>query len=274
MPKNAPLVLAAGLPQTQPAEHGSARIMVFRPERFTMREVLTNAKRIGFRPGTVIDCGFAYGTEGLDVFEEATYVLIDPVSEVEPVMRRFCESHPGSLYAVVAVSDEEGAMDMVTRKGVTGSSFHTKFLKQVDEVRKVPVVTLDGYLNGRDVPKPYLLKLDVEGHELHVLHGAARTLLDTEMVIMEIGTWAEDHRRGRPSMMDLFRFMEEQGFVFYEFVDPGFRPIDGALYMFDAVFVRTDSVVRRERRHKTPEQAQQARQVKEFNARTALARRR
>ncbi|HEY5411450.1 MAG TPA: FkbM family methyltransferase [Caulobacteraceae bacterium] len=240
-------------------------------ERLTKRAVLENIKRIGFRPGAVIDCGFAYGTEGLDVFEEAIYALIDPVQEVETAMRRFCETHPGSIYGVVAVGDEEGTMDMVTRKGVTGSSFHTKFLKHIDEIRRVPVVTLDGFLAAHDLPKPYLLKLDVEGHELHALRGAERTLRDTEIVIMEIGTWAEDHRRGRPSMMDLFRYMEDHGFVFYELVDPGFRPIDGALYMFDAVFAKIDSIVRRERRHKTPDQAAQSRQVKEQNAEAALS---
>ena len=240
-------------------------------ERLTKRAVLANAKRIGFRPGTIIDCGFAYGTDGLfGVFEDAVHILIDPVKEAEPAMQRFCEEHPGSIYFNVAVSDAEGSAQMVTRKGVTGSSFHTKYAKREDQMREVPVATLDSLLAGRDLPKPYILKLDIEGHELHALRGAQETLQHTEMVIMEIGTWAEDHRRGRPSMMDLFRYMEDIGYVFYEFVEPGFRPIDGALYMFDAVFVRTDSVVRRERRHKSPEDAEKARRVKEEHARAAL----
>ncbi len=242
-------------------------------DRLTKRAVLENIKRIGFRPGTIIDCGFGYGTEGLlDVFEDVAYALIDPVQEVEPAMRRFCNDHPGSVYGVVAIGDREGELDMVTRKGVTGSSFHTKFLKGVDQIRKVPVVTLDGFLEPHRLPKPYLLKLDVEGHELHALRGATETLRNTEIVILEIGTWAEDHLRGRASLMDLFRFMEEHDFVFYEFVEPGFRPIDGALYMFDAVFAHVDAVVRRERRHKTPEQAIEARLAKERNAREALER--
>ena len=240
-------------------------------ERLTKRAVLENTRQIGFRPGTIIDCGFAFGTDGLfDVFEGVRHVLIDPVQEAEPAMVRFCEQHPGSIYRVAAVSDEVGVLRMVTRPGITGSSFHTKMLKTADKYRDVPTITLDGLTAELDLPKPYLLKLDVEGHELHVLRGAEKALLDTEMVIMEIGTWAEDHRRGRPSMMDLFRFMEDHDFVFYEFVEPGYRPIDGALYMFDAVFVKTGSVLRQVRRHKSPEQAQLARQTKEENARNAL----
>ena len=239
--------------------------------RLGKRAVLENCRRIGFKPGAVIDCGFAYGTEGLEVFkDDAVYLLIDPVQEAEPAMIKFCESHPGSSYAVVAVSDEEGTAEMVTRKGITGSSFHTKFAKGFDQRRKVPVTTLDKLVEERNLPGPYLLKLDIEGHEMHALRGAPRTLEKTDMIIMEVSTWAEDHRRGRPSMMDLFRFMEESGFVFYEFAEPAFRPIDGALYMFDAVFVKTDCILRQERRHKSKEQAAAARQKKEENAKAAL----
>ena len=42
--------------------------------RFAKGAILENAKRIGFHPGAVIDCGYAYGTEGLEIFEEAVYL--------------------------------------------------------------------------------------------------------------------------------------------------------------------------------------------------------
>jgi len=240
-------------------------------ERLSKKAILENARAIGFRPGTIIDVGFAFGTEGLfEVFDDVHHVLLDPIQEAEPAMQRFCQDHPGSIFFVAAASDAEGVLKMVARKGVTGSSFHTKFKKESAEMRKVPTITLDKIVRENELPKPYLLKLDVEGHELHVLKGAEQCLQDAEMVIMEIGTWAEDHPKGRPSMMDLFRYMEDHGFVFYEFAEPGYRPIDGALYMFDAVFVKIDSVLRRERSHKTPEQAAISRQVKEDNVRAML----
>lgn len=241
-------------------------------ERLSKKAILENARRIGFRPGTIIDVGFALGTEGLfEVFEDVKHVLLDPIQEAAPAMERFCQEHAGSIYFLAAASDAEGVLKMVARKGVTGSSFHTKFKREDAQLRDVPTVTLDSIVIENELPKPYLLKLDVEGHELHVLRGAeASCLQDTEMVIMEIGTWAEDHPRGRPSMMDLFRYMEDHGFVFYEFAEPGYRPIDGALYMFDAVFVKTDSVLRQERSHKTPEQAAIARKAKEDNVQAVL----
>jgi len=239
--------------------------------RLRKKAVLENAKRIGFAPGTIIDVGFAYGTEGLyDTFEDARAILIDPVAEAEPAMKAFCEAHPGSAYYVAAASDAPGTVKLLARAGVSGSSIHAKGAPD-GQWREVPAVTLDAIVAERKPPKPYLVKLDVEGHELHVLGGAEACLKDTEMVILEVSTWAEDHPLGRPSLIDLFLFMNERGFVFYEFVEPSFRPIDGALYMFDAVFVKTDSILRRQRKHKTVEQAAVARKVKTEHAETALA---
>jgi len=239
--------------------------------RLRKRNILRNAKAIGFRPGAIVDVGFAYGTEGLDeVFEDVRYLLIDPVAEIEPVMAEFCAGRPGSAYVVAAASDREGEMEFIAREGVSGSSFHTK-LKADGERRKVPVHTLDALLAGRDLPGPLLIKIDTEGHELHVLRGAEQTLKRTGMVIAEISTWMEDNTLGRAGMMEIFQFMHERGFVFYEFAEPSFRPIDGALYMFDAVFVPRDSVLRRQKANKTPEQAAAAQAVKREHADLALS---
>lgn len=239
--------------------------------RLRKRNILRSAKQIGFRPGTIVDIGFAYGTEGLDeVFEDARYLLIDPVAETEEVMARFCAGHPGSAYVVAAASDRDGEMEFIAREGVSGSSFHTK-LKADGERRNVPVRTLDRILAEHDLPDPLLIKIDTEGHELHVLRGAEQALRRAGMVIAEISTWMEDNTLGRAGMMEIFQFMHERGFVFYEFAEPSFRPIDGALYMFDAVFVPKDSVLRRQKANKTPEQAAAAQAVKREHAELALS---
>ena len=238
--------------------------------RLRKRNILRNAKQIGFAPGTIIDVGFAFGTEGLDeVFEDARHLLIDPMAETEAVMARFCAEHPGSIYRVAAASDQAGQLELIARQGVTGSSFHTK-LKGDGERRQVPTVTLDQVVADDDLPGPFLIKLDTEGHEMHVLRGAEATLRSAGMVIIEVSTWMEDNSLGRPSLLEIFNFMDQRGFVFYEFAEPSFRPIDGALYMFDAVFVPKDSILRRQRANKSPEQAALAQAVKQEHAEAAL----
>jgi len=246
----------------------SGRISVTRLMKGT---ILENAKRIGFRPGTIIDVGFAFGTDGLfDIFDDVSHVLIDPIAETEQAMELFCKEHPNSVYYVAAASDTSGSRPIVARSGVTGSSFHTKLKTKDGQLREVPTVTLDQIAEAHSLPKPYLVKLDVEGHELNVLRGAEQCLLNTEMIIVEVSTWTDDHPLGRPSLIDLFLFLSERGFVFYEFAEPGYRPIDGALYMFDAVFVAANSGLRQVRANKTPEQAAISREVKAAHVRAML----
>ena len=138
-------------------------------------------------------------------------------------------------------------------------------------MRAVPLVTLDELVVKHDLPGPYLLKLDVEGHELHVLRGALEKCLPkTELVTAEVGTWLENRPKGRASMMDVFRFMEDHGFVLYDIIEPAYRPLDGALYMFEAVFVRADSVLRERTSARTPEQAAANLKIKQARADAAL----
>jgi len=243
------------------------RDLSFAP-RQSRRAVLENARDAGFRPGTIIDVGFFVGTEGLyGIFEDTHHLLIEPVAEVEPAMKAFCETHPNSSYVVAAASDEPGSKPMVVRRSVGGSSFHGTLKVEDAETREVPTITLDQLVRERQPPKPYLLKLDVEGHELHVLRGAREACLkDAEMVILEVNTWREDRKRGGASLMDLFGFMDQQGFIFYDFIEPCYRPLDGALAVFDGVWVKTDSVLRQVRSFRNKQQYEATRHYKEQKA--------
>ena len=232
---------------------GSPKSMI--SARQTRRAVLENARDNGFHPGTIIDVGFAVGTEGLyGVFEDVHHLLIEPVAELEPAMARFCQTHPNSSYLVAAVSETAGEQSMVVRRVVGASSFHGTLKTGDAEMRQVPTFSLDQLVRERDLPKPYLLKMDIEGHELHALRGAREVCLeDTEMVILEVNTWMETRKRGSASMMDLFTFMDAHGFVFYDLIEPNYRPHDKALAVFDGVWVKTDSILRSKRSHRGAE---------------------
>jgi len=241
--------------------------------RLKMRAVLENAKAAGFRPASIIDVGFATGTTGLhDVWDDVRRLIIEPVAEAEPTMIRFCQEHPGASYEVAAASDAPGQRAMAVRPAISNSSFHVKLKGDHCEARMIPLVTLDELVVKHDLPGPYLLKMDVEGHELHVLRGALETCLPrTEMVIAEVGTWLDARPKGRASMMDVFRFMEDHGFSFYDIIEPAYRPLDGALYMFEAVFVRPDSILREKTSVRTAEQAAENLKVKQARADAALS---
>jgi hypothetical protein len=94
------------------------------------------------------------------------------------------------------------------------------------ETIDVAVMRLDDVLDGA---VPVLLKVDVEGHELAVMHGATRLLADRRLQALIVET---DCARGTPAAQDaaLRSLLAAQGFhsVSYDFRARALRPAAAA----------------------------------------------
>ena len=89
---------------------------------------------------------------------------------------------------------------------------------------------------------PQLLKVDVQGYELEVLKGGARTLSSVEAIIAEVSFFR--FQAGMPVFHELVESLRRQGFVCYDVLSLSPRPLDGALAQADLLFVREDSQLR------------------------------
>jgi FkbM family methyltransferase len=78
------------------------------------------------------------------------------------------------------------------------------------DVTEVPMVRLDDFAEEQEVT---LVKIDVEGYELHVLEGARRTLQNTLFVYFE--AWSEHFCRFGCTYSTIHRLLEELGFNVY-----------------------------------------------------------
>ncbi len=85
-----------------------------------------------------------------------------------------------------------------------------------------------------------MIKIDLEGYELPVLHGGERLLREVEVIVSEVDFYDFDNA-GRTVFGDLFAFLRERGFTFYDAAMLLARPRDGRLALGDVVFVRNDS---------------------------------
>ncbi|MBN9318895.1 MAG: FkbM family methyltransferase [Caulobacterales bacterium] len=217
------------------------------------RSVLENARDAVLDVATIIDVGFATGTEGLYGVFDAYNFLVEPIAEMEPALRDFVQSHPKTSYVLAAASDSDGVAEIVVRRSAGASGFHATTKAGDSEQREVAKFKLDTLVRDHGLVGPFLIKIDVEGHELHVLKGAIATLAETALIILEIHPWNDDRKRGSATMMDLFRFMEDAGFAFYDLIEPFYRPLDGALFGFDGVWVKADGPLRRVRSFRSKE---------------------
>jgi FkbM family methyltransferase len=100
---------------------------------------------------------------------------------------------------------------------VWGSPTHVPVAEE-----QVQAMTLDQILALLMIDHVDLLKLDLQGYELHALHGALDTLSRTDHVISEV-SWVELYE-GQVLYPELNEFLESQGFTHQQFYDLRYMP--------------------------------------------------
>jgi FkbM family methyltransferase len=237
----------ASTPQLQPAS----------TPRCSMAGSLRQLARLGFKPQTVIDVGVAYETPELyQEFRDANILLIEPLAEFEPFLRKICATYKAQ-YVLAAAGETTGTAVLNVHPDKYGSSLLKEIEgPRVDGIpREVPVVTIDQVCSKKNLKGPYLIKVDVQGAELQVLAGASRTLQETEAVLLEVSLLGMFI--GGPQLYDVVSRMKQLGFVVYDVWGFQYRPFDNALSHVDVVFVREDGPFRASHVYATPEQREE-----------------
>jgi FkbM family methyltransferase len=107
--------------------------------------------------------------------------VFEPLPMNQQALLRLCELNPALPISVVpfAISDTDGlghltVMPDFSMGKLTDSSFQVEATAS-GEI-SVTVRQIDSMLYSREIPPPRVVKIDVEGAELHVLRGATETL--------------------------------------------------------------------------------------------------
>jgi FkbM family methyltransferase len=135
------------------------------------------------RGGTMVDIGGWYGPWTRRLVHRADRVVIIEPTPLHQVLRRTLP--PTVDVIAAAASDHRGVADIwlpPSDAGARGvSSLHRRDIHGTSI--RVPLVTVDG-LGLRDVT---FIKIDVDGHEVPVLHGAAETIKrDQPRLLVEV----------------------------------------------------------------------------------------
>ncbi len=218
----------------------------------TVVGLLESLKKSGFEPQTIIDIGANVGNWSRmahQVFPSAQFFMIDGNPDNEPSLRSSATDIGRDSECSISLLGPEEKSDVTFYKLGTGSSVLAELKpfdkSQVSEVT-LPMRTLDGFLENRQLESPALLKLDVQGFELQVLRGATATLSRAEVVILE--TSLLPYNENAPLFAEVIAFMAEREFLAFDFCGQARRQTDQALFQTDVVFVRRDSALRMPRK--------------------------
>lgn len=195
-------------------------------------------------PKLIIDIGVANGTPELYSAFPAIkykYLLIEASPVYSDRLHELARTMKATALQVFCGREDGEILLHSDRNPEFSSAYVLNRPTQVEDIR-VPMRSLDSILEESDYfpEKGILLKIDVEGAELDVLHGATRTLERTEAVIIECSI-APKYKKGA-EFADVVSYMKDRGFSILDLLAGASR--EGKLYQLDAVFVRTNAAFR------------------------------
>ena len=205
--------------------------------RFQAVEVTLRGMRDrDFSPNLVIDAGAHLGSFSLvarQIFPEAGFHLVEPQPACIQPLRAVC-AREGFILHECALADREGSIDM-SRADTPSTGVHVR-LDGGAETVSIPARTLDGlFADVISRNSRVLLKLDLQGYELHALRGATNVLPHIEAILTEVSFFAQAYE---PSIGGLLTFLNAAGFELYDVAALSGRTRDNRLRQGDFVFAR------------------------------------
>lgn len=185
----------------------------------------------GLSVKTIVDIGVNTETrELIKVFPDLKHILFEPVEEYYAAINKKYKSIDYDLIKC-AVSDENGStiLNIKSQGNDKGKITHSQVGKEKNTqlARTVEKITLDSFFEKNNhYLKPYLLKIDVDGHEMPILKGSVNTLNNVSCVIIEAPLTVLPQR---------MNFLVNRGFVLWDIVDLAYYY--GNLSQVDLIFL-------------------------------------
>ncbi|MBP29428.1 FkbM family methyltransferase [Methylobacterium sp.] len=201
--------------------------------RPTKEQSLDLIKSRGIEFKTILDVGILTGTpELIKGFPDKHHVLFEPVIEFKSAIE---EAYRGISHEFIncAISDVDGEVTLETKSVIAGVDIsHSSIVDgpaASSAHRTVPMFKMDSFLADYPREGPYLLKIDIDGHELKVIEGAHLTLQQTSIVIIEA-----DHAHIAERLIAL----QHHGFEILDIVEPCYY--DDAFWQCDIVLIKPE----------------------------------
>mgnify|MGYP001263629321 CR=1 FL=1 len=206
---------------------------------------LERMKQSGFSPRNIVDVGAyegAWTRKCATLFPDADYLMVEAMPKKKEQLERVSREHRIKSQVAIAVLGSGDGQEVYFSELETASSVleenETQHQRVLRKTRSLDRIVQEAGFNEID-----LLKLDVQGYELEVLKGFGEHIKKTEVIISEISLI--DIHKGVPLLRDVVNFMFDRGFVTYDICSVSIRrPLDGALWQTDFMFVKHDSVFR------------------------------
>ena len=182
------------------------------------------------------------------ILPDAHISSFEPIRETyEKLAKEFKDVHQVDVYQY-AIGERNGNV-LINRNDFSPTSsilpisrqqkreFVSRFPQIVNQT--VPemsaIRTLDDVVEELKVSAPYLIKIDTEGYEAHVINGGRKTISGAAIAILETSFYRLYN--GQSLFSDIHDMMAELGFYYAGSLASGYSPVDGLPLQQDSIFL-------------------------------------
>jgi FkbM family methyltransferase len=204
-----------------------------------MNDTLNALLKLGVEMNSILDVGVLHGTPALmQNFPTLKHYLFEPIDDhFDTINSNYARLDHELHHVALSNTDGEAWQNGICNNAsgnITHSHISDEPLSREQEPRLIvskPVrkAKLDSMVPALGAAAPYLLKIDVDGHEIPILQGAVETLKNASVVVIEAT---------RGTLLDRAQLLADNGFLLFDIVD--FAYYAGVLHQVDLVFVRKD----------------------------------
>lgn len=197
---------------------------------------------------TIIDIG---ANEGQFIDKISKILPEENIFSFEPLQgsfKRLEERASGKKNITIfnfALGDEEKET-IINRNEYSPSSslleltqLHKNAFPITEKVReeKIFVKVLDRIVKDLKLKKKVMMKIDVQGYEIHVLRGAENTIKEVDIILIETSFY--ELYKNQPLFKDIYNFLSDRGFNYYGSLEQLYDERDGKILQADSVFIRS-----------------------------------
>jgi len=206
----------------------------------------------GRKVQVICDIGAHHGEMAImfsTLYPSAIIYSFEPYSQSFASLKKNVKNNPKIQPVHTAISSANGtaelyinAQDSSSALSATGEMGRKYQSWQTETIGKeiVQTTTLDSWGSQNKIPEIHLLKLDIQGYELHALRGAVQYLQSSVRLIYTEVEFVKIYNENC-LYFELEQFLREYGFELYQLYNLTSGE-DGRLVTGDAIFIHRDRV--------------------------------
>lgn len=211
--------------------------------------MLERLRQAGFQRPVIYDIGASntvWSVLAHAIFPDACIEMFEPLAEVSDRYAKGKLTHPKVVAFLQTAEQTTHPIALGRRNGTcrfcrmsdesASTSLDGGFASGGAEFISLPMRRLDDYAKEQGLPPPDIIKLDTQGSEIDILHGAGQALSSARAVFVESWT-AKGYGKSTPLLLEMAEFLSHSGFFPADFCGEHRTPA-GVLNAQDVLFLK------------------------------------